>query len=124
VKIGFGIMNGWNQAQAHAQFVANVVDYGMNIQDAMEAARFVKVTFEGCDLFMESRVPPEVRQELTQMGHAIKTVAPYSQEMGGGQVVMVNGEGVKFGASDARKDGAAIPQSPQFSIQTQTRSLQ
>jgi gamma-glutamyltranspeptidase / glutathione hydrolase len=123
VKIGFGIMNGWNQAQAHAQFVANVVDYGMNIQDAMEAARFVKVTFEGCDLFMESRVPPEVRQELTQMGHEIKTVAPYSQEMGGGQVVMVNGEGVKFGASDARKDGAAIPQSPQFSIQTQTRSL-
>jgi gamma-glutamyltranspeptidase/glutathione hydrolase len=116
VMIGFGIMNGWNQAQAHAQFVANVVDYGMNIQDAMEAARFVKVTFEGCDLFMESRVPPEVRKELTQMGHEIKTVAPYSQEMGGGQVVMVNGEGVKFGASDARKDGAAVPQSPQFSL--------
>jgi len=116
VKIGFGIMNGWNQAQAHAQFVANIVDYHMNIQDAMEAARFVKVTFDGCDLFMESRIPADVREELTSMGHKIKTVAPYSQEMGGGQAVMVNGQGVKFGASDARKDGAAIPQSPAFAI--------
>ena len=114
IKIGFGIMNGWNQAQAHAQFVANVVDYHMNIQDAIEAPRFVKVTFDGCDLFMESRVSEDVRKTLISMGHDIKTVAPYSQEMGGGQVVMVNGEGVKFGASDARKDGAAVPQSPEF----------
>jgi gamma-glutamyltranspeptidase/glutathione hydrolase len=113
-KIGFGIMNGWNQAQAHAQFVANIVDYHMNIQDAIEAARFVKTTFEGCDLMMESRIPAEVRKELTSMGHEIKLMGPFSQEMGGGQVVMVNGQGVKFGASDARKDGAAMPQSPTF----------
>jgi len=38
MHIGFGIMGGWNQAQAHAQFVANVVDYGMNVQAALEAA--------------------------------------------------------------------------------------
>ena len=37
VKIGFGIMGGFNQAQAHAQFVANIVDYGMDIQQALEA---------------------------------------------------------------------------------------
>jgi gamma-glutamyltranspeptidase/glutathione hydrolase len=114
IKIGFGIMNGWNQAQAHAQFVANIVDYHMNIQDAMEAARFVKTTFEGCDLMMETRVPKQVRNELTSMGHQIKLVGPFSQEMGGGQAVMINGQGVKFGASDARKDGAAVPQSPDF----------
>ena len=42
VTIGFGIMGGFNQAQAHAQFVANVVDFGMNIQAAMDAARFNK----------------------------------------------------------------------------------
>ena len=41
-RIGFGIMGGWNQAQAHAQFVSNIVDFGMNIQMAMEAARFTK----------------------------------------------------------------------------------
>ena len=38
VRVAFGIMGGWNQAQAHAQFVANVVDYGMNVQGAMDAA--------------------------------------------------------------------------------------
>ena len=37
VRIAFGIMGGWNQSQAHAQFVSNVVDHGMNIQDALEA---------------------------------------------------------------------------------------
>ena len=40
VSIGFGIQSGFNQAQAHAQFVANVVDFGMNIQAAMDAPRF------------------------------------------------------------------------------------
>ena len=49
MHIGFGIMGGWNQAQAHAQFVANVVDYGMNVQAALEQPRFTKETFEGCD---------------------------------------------------------------------------
>ena len=47
VKIGFGIMGGWNQAQAHAQFVSNIVDYGMDIQEALEAGRFTKLTFDG-----------------------------------------------------------------------------
>jgi gamma-glutamyltranspeptidase / glutathione hydrolase len=43
--IGFGIMGGFNEAQAHAQFVANVVDFGMNIQAALSAARFTKTDF-------------------------------------------------------------------------------
>ncbi len=59
-------MGGWNQSQAHAQFVANVVDFGMNVQMALEAARFTKGTFDGCDVQMESRVPEAVRQELAQ----------------------------------------------------------
>ncbi len=42
VRIGFGIMGGFNQAQAHAQFVANIADYGMDIQEALEAGRFTK----------------------------------------------------------------------------------
>ena len=41
-RIGFGIMGGFNQAQAHAQFVANIVDYGFDIQQALEAGRFTK----------------------------------------------------------------------------------
>ena len=50
VRIGFGIMGGFNQAQAHAQFVANIVDYGMDIQQALEAGRFTKGTFSGADV--------------------------------------------------------------------------
>ena len=45
VKIGFGIMGGFNQAQAHAQFVAGIVDYGLDVQQALEAGRFTKGTF-------------------------------------------------------------------------------
>ena len=61
VHIGFGIMGGLNQAQAHAQFVSNVVDHGMNIQLALEAPRFTKKTFGGCDVLVENRIPPAIR---------------------------------------------------------------
>src|SRR5262249_41618160 len=60
VRIAFGIMGGFNQAQAHAQFVSNVIDHGMNIQAAMEAARFSKASFAGCDLYAEGRMPDAV----------------------------------------------------------------
>jgi gamma-glutamyltranspeptidase/glutathione hydrolase len=112
VKIGFGIMGGFNQAQAHAQFVSNIADFGMNIQAALEAARFTKLTFEGCDLLMESRVPESVRKELTAKGHQIQVVGAYSLDMGRGNAVMRNGAGVNFGASDPRADGEAIPEAP------------
>ncbi len=112
--IGFGIMGGFNQAQAHAQFVSNIVDFGMNIQAALSAARFTKPTFEGCDLLIESRVPEEVRSELTAKGHKLEVVDPYSSEMGRGNAVMTDGHGVNFGASDPRADGEAIPETPRW----------
>jgi gamma-glutamyltranspeptidase/glutathione hydrolase len=116
-RIAFGIMGGWNQSQAHAQFVSNIVDFGMNIQGALEAARFSKGTFDGCDLNMETRVAPTVIKELESMGHVIKPVGQYSGGMGGGQAVMSVAGGVHFGASDPRKDGAAVPENPAFKIQ-------
>src|SRR5579862_1978338 len=111
-RIGFGIMGGFNQAQAHAQFVANIVDFGMNIQMAMEAARFTKGTFEGCDVMMESRVPQSVRDELTALGHKINLRGSFSASMGRGQAVERISTGVNFGASDPRDDGEAIPEGP------------
>jgi gamma-glutamyltranspeptidase/glutathione hydrolase len=111
-RIGFGIMGGWNQAQAHAQFVSNIVDFGMNIQMAMEAARFTKGSFGGCDVMMESRIPASVREELTAMGHKINLRGSFSESMGRGQAVERNAAGVNFGASDPRDDGEAIPQGP------------
>jgi len=115
-RIAFGIMGGWNQSQAHAQFVSNVVDFGMNIQGALEAARFSKGTFDGCDLNMETRVLPPVIKELESMGHIIRPVGAYSGGMGGGQAVMSVAGGVHFGASDPRKDGAAVPENPAFKL--------
>ncbi|MEM8766810.1 MAG: gamma-glutamyltransferase family protein [Pseudomonadota bacterium] len=112
VRIGFGIMGGWNQAQAHAQFVANIVDFGMTIQQALEAGRFTKGTFEGCDLFMETLIPETARAELEGLGHQIEPVAPRTGRFGFGQAVMSNGRGIHFGASEPRHDGAAIPEEP------------
>jgi len=113
VRIAFGIMGGWNQSQAHAQYVSNVVDHGMNIQAAMEAARFTKTTFAGCDLQIESRVSADARSELEKLGHKLEVRGVFSENMGGGQAVMRDFKaGVNYGASDPRKDGAAIPEPP------------
>lgn len=111
-KIGFGIMGGWNQGQAHAQFVSNVADHGMTIQQALEAGRFTKGSFDGCDVQIESAVPEKVREELTARGHQLTVVGPRTGTFGYGQAVMSGPGGVHFGASEPRHDGAAIPQAP------------
>ena len=116
-RIAFGIMGGWNQSQAHAQFVSNVVDFDMNIQAAMEAARFSKETFSGCDVQMEARVPEAARSELAGLGHEIKLRGDFAPTaMGGGQAVERDfATGVNRGASDPRKDGAAVMELRRFS---------
>jgi gamma-glutamyltranspeptidase/glutathione hydrolase len=111
IRIAFGIMGGWNQAQAHAQFVSDVVDHQMNIQAALEAPRFTKQTFPGCDVDLESRVPEAARNELNAKGHQLKIRGAFSSEVGGGQAVLRDfATGINYGASDPRKDGAAIPE--------------
>ena len=113
IHIGFGIMGGWNQAQAHAQFVANVIDYGMNVQAALEQPRFTKGTFEGCDVQMESTIPQSVRDELTKRGHQIELLEPFSFTVGQGEaVVRDTTRNVNFAGADPRSDGEAIPQEP------------
>jgi gamma-glutamyltranspeptidase / glutathione hydrolase len=111
VRIAFGIMGGWNQSQAHAQFVSDIVDHGMNIQAALEAPRFVKHSFAGRDVELESRVAAPVQAELTSRGHQIKVAGFFDDTCGGGQAVLRDfATGVNYGASDPRKDGEAIPQ--------------
>ncbi len=113
LMVAFGIMGGWNQAQAHAQFVANLVDYRMNIQAALEAPRFTKRTFTGCDVDIETRISQKARDELTSKGHQLKVLGTFSSEVGGGQAVLRDfANGVNFGASDPRKDGEAVPELP------------
>ncbi len=110
VHIGFGIMGGWNQAQAHAQFVADIADYGLNIQQALAAGRFTKPGFSGCDFDIESRIPQAVRDSLSTMGYELGLYGPRTGHFGWGQAVMGTTGGVHYGASDPRHDGAAVPQ--------------
>ncbi len=117
VHIGFGIMGGSNQPLAHAQFVSNIADYDMNIQAAMSAPRFT-VPDNGrisCRILIESRVSPDVLQQLRDLGHDLEVRKDYSAEMGRGQAVLYNSKtGMKYGASDPRADGDAEPQPPSF----------
>lgn len=109
--IGFGIMGGANQPLAHAQFVSNIIDYGMNIQAALEAPRFTKRSAAGCDVLIEDRVPLAVLQSLSERGHQIRIAREYTVEMGRGQAILHNSKtGTNYGASDPRADGAAIPE--------------
>ena len=115
--VTFGFIGGFNQAQAGAQFVANVVDFDMNVQKALEFPRFTKGTFEGCDVTVENPVAPAVVEELRRLGHDVHLIPALSAGVGGGQAIMHNDAGVNFGGSDPRKDGAAIPEPPHvFSI--------
>jgi len=108
--IGFGIMGGAVQPLAHAQFVSNYVDFGMNLQEAMEAPRFAKNGAEGCEVSIESRLPIATLQELSERGHIIRIQRPYVEGMGRGQAILHNSQTkTNYAASDPRADGSAIP---------------
>ena len=109
--IGFGIMGGANQPMAHAQFVSNVVDYGMNLQQALESPRFFKASPQGNEVAIESRMPESTLGRLSEMGHEILVRPEYSQEMGRGQAILHDSSTqVNYAGSDPRADGAAIPE--------------
>ena len=99
----FGVMGGDNQAQAHVQVVVNLVDFGMNVQDAGDAAR---VRHGGDAIAAESGIVEGVRAALVQRGHKVRDGRG---AMGGYQAVLIDPRtGVLMGGSDPRKDGLAI----------------
>ena len=101
--MAFGVTGGDNQAQAHAQVVVNVVDFGMNVQEAGDAAR---VRHSDTGLAVESAVDESVRAELRRRG---TTVTEGRGEMGGYQAAGIHPEtGVLMAGSDPRKDGCAL----------------
>lgn len=109
--IGFGIMGGSVQPLAHAQFVSNYVDFGMNLQEAMEAPRFAKNNADGCDVAIEFRVSASTLQQLSERGHVIRIQREYVEAMGRGQAILHDSKtNTNYAASDPRADGAAIPE--------------
>ncbi len=108
----WGTPGGDGQPQWCAQVFTNLVDFGMNVQQAVEAPRWL--SFPGTDpadlpapfeLRMESGFPEETIAELQQRGHR---VVPMSGFAGGAQVIRVDPAGVYHGGSDPRVDGAAM----------------
>jgi len=112
--MSYGVMGGSMQPQGHAQIVVNMVDFGMNIQEAGDAPRIrhdgssqptgSKMT-DGGVVNLESGLPYESIRELMKRGHHIKSS---NGGYGGYQAIMWDEEnGVYFGASESRKDGQA-----------------
>lgn len=107
--VAFGVMGGDVQAQAHVQVVSNLVDYDLNIQEALDCPRFHYL--EGAEVALEPEYPPEVWQQLARMGHAVLGEAAVMGRggFGGGQGIMIDpASGCFWGGSDRRKDGCAI----------------
>jgi gamma-glutamyltranspeptidase/glutathione hydrolase len=113
--LSFGVMGGDMQPQGHVQILVNLIDFGMNLQEAGDAARYYHsgssepigpLMTTGGVLHLESGISEEVRRELSRMGHRLgRSIYSY----GGYQAVARDLEtGVYAGATESRKDGCAM----------------
>ncbi|MBV8799920.1 MAG: gamma-glutamyltransferase [Alphaproteobacteria bacterium] len=112
--MSFGLMGGDMQPQGHVQILTGIIDFGMNVQEAGDAARWrhignTEVTGEPSqgvgDVEMESGFDPAVKAELAKRGYKI---VPGTGNFGGYQAIMRAPNGVYWGASEMRKDGEVV----------------
>ncbi len=112
--MSFGVMGGSMQPQGHTQIVMNIVDFGMNLQEAGDAPRLrhggssqptgERMT-DGGWLYMETGFSMETQRTLMTMGHRIRTT---HGSFGGYQAIRWDSiNNVYYGASESRKDGQA-----------------
>ena len=110
--ISFGVMGGATQPQAQAQVLINIIDFGMNLQEAGDAPRIVhsgssqpsgERMRSGGTVSLESAFDEKIRKELVEMGHTLK----YEKGSFGGYQAIMKKNGVYYGASESRKDGQA-----------------
>tara|TARA_B100001059_G_scaffold53800_1_gene48224 strand:- start:301 stop:1947 length:1647 start_codon:yes stop_codon:yes gene_type:complete len=110
--MSFGVMGGATQPQAHAQIIINMIDFGLNLQEAGDAPRIVhsgssqptdEIMQNGGTLSLESGFGKMIENELTSKGHKLK----YEPGIFGGYQAIMLKNGVYFGASETRKDGQA-----------------
>ena len=102
VQMPFGVMGGAYQPNGHARFVSNLEDFGMDLQEALDAPRAFS---DAGTMKVERGYSDAVRQELTEMGHAVSVP---DTPIGGAQAIRIDDSGVLVGASDPRKDGCAL----------------
>ena len=97
--LSFGVMGGDLQPQGHVQVLLNMIEFGMNVQEAGEAPR---ASHGSGGVALEKGIDPEVWADLQRMGHTVRESGP----MGGYQAIQIDWDrGVLFGGTDPRKDG-------------------
>ncbi len=109
----FGTMGADGQPQFHLQVYSALLDFGLDIQQAIEAPRWISGRFglgEAQEMLrIESRFPAETREGLRRLGHRVEVVEAWSQYMGHAHGIMFGADGMlKMGAADPRADGAAL----------------
>jgi gamma-glutamyltranspeptidase/glutathione hydrolase len=114
--LSFGLMGGDMQAQGHAQVISNLIDFGMDVQEAGDAPRFRhfgsseptgQPALGGGAVSLESGIGADVRRALEAKGHRLAPDSPGG--FGGYQAIRIDLErGVLIGGSDPRKDGCAM----------------
>jgi gamma-glutamyltranspeptidase/glutathione hydrolase len=105
--LSIGTPGGYGIAQTTAQMLMHVLDFGMNVQQAIEAPRF-KCTI-GRTVEMEARFSPEVREELAGRGQQVAVLEPWDRGVGGAQGIKVDqAAGILSGGADPRRDGYAM----------------
>jgi len=105
--ISFGVMGGDMQPQGHVQFLANLIDFKMNLQEAIDAPRVRHLA--GMKVYLEEGISAETKTTLMEKGHHIVREGSSVNQVGGGQAIYYDHrQGVLLGASDRRKDGCAI----------------
>ncbi|WP_050604944.1 gamma-glutamyltransferase family protein [Ruegeria sp. 6PALISEP08] len=102
VMMPFGVMGGAYQPTGHARFVSNLRDFGLELQETINAPR---AFFDGSVLKLERGYPEEVLKQLTEIGHTVETP---ETPLGGAQAIRIREDGILEGASDPRKDGCAL----------------
>jgi len=110
--LGLSNMGGDGQAMFHSQILSNALDYGMEVQEAIERPRFMYGRINPTDatdlVRLEGRVPAAVQEALTRRGHHVAPVSDWFAQVGQAQAVAVLKDGVLRGGADPRGDGAAV----------------
>jgi gamma-glutamyltranspeptidase/glutathione hydrolase len=106
--MSFGVMGGAIQPQGHVQFLVNLIDLKMGLQEAMDAPRYRFTS--GRSVLMEDELGSSVIEQLLSMGHVRgKPPGVLRSSMGGGQAILIDpASKTLMGASDPRKDGMAL----------------
>jgi gamma-glutamyltranspeptidase/glutathione hydrolase len=107
--LSFGVMGGFMQPQGHLQVLVNLIDYGLDPQQALNAPRFRVDERGGPRVAIETGVPLKTRKALAALGHDVQPEATFAPGFGSGDIIARNPEtGALWGASDPRKDGCAV----------------